>query len=135
MRRFTDAMARPAVIYIKSDNYLKPATLAALAAEGRVVSVKYAVVRVDPAHDPYLRQLLAHVAPTLITSGIGERPAIVHFSDFGLSSMTSGSVCVAPRGQLWGGAVVLGGFALHPLVLVFALSGSLMISRIRIPKF
>jgi CDP-diacylglycerol--serine O-phosphatidyltransferase len=41
----------------------------------------------------------------------------------------------AVRGQLWGGAVVLGGFALHPLVLVFALSGSLMISRIRIPKF
>lgn len=37
--------------------------------------------------------------------------------------------------QLWGGALVLGGFTLHPLVLLFALSGSLMISRIRIPKF
>ena len=98
VRRFTDAMARPAVVYLKSDHYLKPATLAALAAEGRIVSVKYAVVRDDPAHDPYLRQLLEHVAPELITSGIGERPAIVHFRDFGLSSMTSGSVCVAPRG-------------------------------------
>ena len=40
----------------------------------------------------------------------------------------------AVRDQLWGGAVVLGGFTLHPLVLLFALSGSLMISRIRIPK-
>ena len=29
---------------------------------------------------------------------------------------------------------MLGGFTLHPLVLLFALSGSLMISRIRIPK-
>ncbi|WP_313072340.1 CDP-diacylglycerol--serine O-phosphatidyltransferase [Melaminivora sp.] len=35
---------------------------------------------------------------------------------------------------LWLGAVQLGGFTLHPLVLLFALSGSLMISRIRIPK-
>ena len=37
--------------------------------------------------------------------------------------------------QLWGGALHLGGFTLHPLVLLFALSGSLMISRIHIPKF
>jgi CDP-diacylglycerol--serine O-phosphatidyltransferase len=36
--------------------------------------------------------------------------------------------------DLWFGVVQLGGFDLHPLVLVFALSGSLMISRIRIPK-
>ena len=36
--------------------------------------------------------------------------------------------------SLWGGAWTIGGFKLHPLVLLFALSGSLMISRIRIPK-
>jgi len=36
--------------------------------------------------------------------------------------------------SLWGGVVHLGGFRLHPLALMFALSGSLMISRIRIPK-
>ena len=35
---------------------------------------------------------------------------------------------------LWGGMLQLGGFRLHPLVLMFAVSGSLMISRIRIPK-
>jgi CDP-diacylglycerol---serine O-phosphatidyltransferase len=35
---------------------------------------------------------------------------------------------------LWFGAVKIGGYTLHPLVLLFALSGSLMISRIRIPK-
>ncbi len=35
---------------------------------------------------------------------------------------------------LWGGAVKIGGFTLHPLVLLYLLSGSLMISRIRIPK-
>ncbi len=36
--------------------------------------------------------------------------------------------------QLWFGVVKLGQYRLHPLVLMFALSGSLMISRIRIPK-
>jgi CDP-diacylglycerol--serine O-phosphatidyltransferase len=36
--------------------------------------------------------------------------------------------------DLWGGVVDLGGFRLHPLVLLFAVSGSLMVSRIRIPK-
>ena len=36
--------------------------------------------------------------------------------------------------QLWFGVVEIAGFKLHPLVLLFALSGSLMVSRIRIPK-
>lgn len=36
--------------------------------------------------------------------------------------------------NLWFGAIELGGFVLHPLALAFAASGSLMISRIRIPK-
>lgn len=36
--------------------------------------------------------------------------------------------------QLWFGSVKIGGFTLHPLVLMFVLSGSLMVSRIRIPK-
>lgn len=37
--------------------------------------------------------------------------------------------------NLWFGALSFGGFVFHPLVLAFAISGSLMISRIRIPKF
>ncbi len=41
----------------------------------------------------------------------------------------------ALREKLWFGVVTLAGFQLHPLVLIFAVSGSLMISRIRIPKF
>lgn len=40
----------------------------------------------------------------------------------------------ALRENLWFGEVELAGFHLHPLTLLFALSGSLMISRIRIPK-
>jgi CDP-diacylglycerol--serine O-phosphatidyltransferase len=40
----------------------------------------------------------------------------------------------AVRQHLWFGEVNLAGFTLHPLVLIFALSGSLMICRLRIPK-
>jgi CDP-diacylglycerol---serine O-phosphatidyltransferase len=36
---------------------------------------------------------------------------------------------------LWFGKVAIAGYTLHPLVLLFALSGSLMVSRIRFPKF
>jgi len=41
----------------------------------------------------------------------------------------------ALRNDLWFGEFVIAGFTLHPLVLLFAVSGSLMISRIRFPKF
>jgi len=37
--------------------------------------------------------------------------------------------------SLWFGQVVIAGFTLHPLALLFAVSGSLMVSRIRFPKF
>jgi CDP-diacylglycerol--serine O-phosphatidyltransferase len=41
----------------------------------------------------------------------------------------------ALRESLWCGEVTLAGLQLHPLVLLFAVSGSLMISRFRIPKW
>ena len=40
----------------------------------------------------------------------------------------------ALRDNLWFGKVVFLGFTLHPMVLFFAASGSLMVSRIRFPK-
>lgn len=40
----------------------------------------------------------------------------------------------AVRDSLWFGVLKFAGFTLHPLVLLFAVSGSLMISRIRFPK-
>ena len=36
--------------------------------------------------------------------------------------------------QLWLGSLQFAGLTLHPLVLMFAVSGSLMVSRLRIPK-
>ena len=100
IRRFTDALGKPAVVYIKSADYLAPATVARLIEEGRIVALKYAVVRADPAQDAYLSALRQAVDARWIVSGIGERPAIAHWREFGLRSFTSGSVCVAPRGSM-----------------------------------
>ena len=50
----------------------------------------------------------------------------------GLLALAAAQGAVGPN--LCGGNVVRAGFTLHPLVLLFAASGSLMISRIRIPK-
>ena len=46
-----------------------------------------------------MTRLLDHVDKSLVISGIGERPAIVHIRDFGLQAFTSGSVCVGPKGS------------------------------------
>lgn len=100
VRRFSDALGKPAVVYIKSADYLAPATVARLIEEGRIAALKYAVVRDDPADDPYLSALREAVDSRWIVSGIGERPAIEHMRGFGLQSFTSGSVCVAPRGSM-----------------------------------
>ena len=71
--------------------------MAALANDGLVAAIKYATVRTDPRDDVYLRALLDVVDRSIVVSGIGERPAIVHLRDFGLGGFTSGCICVAPR--------------------------------------
>jgi len=100
VRRFSDALDRPAVVYIKSANYLAPSTLARLVEEGRIAALKYAVVHDNPGQDPYLAALRAEIDARWIVSGVGERPAIEHCRRFGLKTFTSGSVCVAPRGSM-----------------------------------
>jgi dihydrodipicolinate synthase/N-acetylneuraminate lyase len=100
IRRTSDAIGRPVVVYIKAANYLAPETMAMLIEEKRIAAYKYAAVLADPTQDPYLRSIVNAVDPNWIVSGIGERPAIVHYRDFGLKSFTSGSVCIGPRGSM-----------------------------------
>jgi dihydrodipicolinate synthase/N-acetylneuraminate lyase len=100
LRRFSDKLGKPVIAYVKALGYLEPKTLGALAKDGVICAIKYAVVLADPGKDPYLTELLQHVGRDMVVSGIGERPAIVHLRDFGLKSFTSGSVCVAPRGSM-----------------------------------
>lgn len=96
---FAEAYGRPVIVYIKSDHFLTPLLVAQLVDAGIVAAVKYGTVRADPGADPFLAELVDRMDRTLIVSGIGERPAIVHLRDFGLQGFTSGSVCVAPRGS------------------------------------
>jgi 4-hydroxy-tetrahydrodipicolinate synthase len=97
MRRLADAFGRPLIAYLRADGYIRPVDIAALFADGAISALKYAVVRRDPSDDAYLRAIVEAAGAERIVSGIGERPAVAHFRDFGLSSFTSGSVCVAPH--------------------------------------
>lgn len=97
IRRFADAFGRPVIAYIKAEGYLEPAQVARLVDDKIVCAIKYALVRDDPADDPYLEELCKLVDRNVIISGIGERPVITHWEAFGLRAFTSGSVCVAPR--------------------------------------
>ena len=97
IRLAAERYGRPLILYLKWEGYLTTQLVSELVADGLVCAIKYAIVRDDPAVDDYLRDLLGKVDSDLVISGIGERPAIIHWRDFGLRSFTSGSVCVAPR--------------------------------------
>jgi dihydrodipicolinate synthase/N-acetylneuraminate lyase len=96
VRRFVDVFGKPAVLYIKFDNWLDVPTVKKLVDDGCVSFIKYAIVKDNPADDDYLKELVSEVDPGLIVSGIGEQPAIIHMRDFGLVGYTSGCVCIAP---------------------------------------
>lgn len=96
IRRLADRYGKPLIAYVKFEGYLAPQDAAALLEDGAISAVKYAIVRENPAKDPYLSELVERAGPERIISGIGERPVIDHFTVFGLEAFTSGSVCVAP---------------------------------------
>lgn len=95
--RFADSFGRPVILYLKSETYLSVASVARLFDRGIVSAIKYAIVRDDPRQDAYLTELVSQVNRSRIISGIGERPAILHWRHFGLRAFTSGSVSIAPR--------------------------------------
>jgi dihydrodipicolinate synthase/N-acetylneuraminate lyase len=96
-RRLADAYGRPIVGYLRGDGYVAPKDLASLIRDGVVCAVKYAVERTDPAADAYLSAIIDAAGTERLVSGIGERPAIVHWTRFGLRAFTSGSVSIAPH--------------------------------------
>lgn len=97
IRKAAERFGKPVIVYLKSETYLTTDLVAELVGDGLVCGIKYAIVRQDPAQDAYLEDLLTKVDSNLVISGIGERPAIVHWRRFGLRAFTSGSVCVGPR--------------------------------------
>jgi len=73
------------------------------------------------------------VAPAAIAYGCGMQSL---FDRIVLVMVLAAAAWQGALGErLWFGVVDVAGFRLHPLVLLVAVSGSLMVSRIRIPKF
>jgi dihydrodipicolinate synthase/N-acetylneuraminate lyase len=97
LTRIVDTAGIPLTLYIKNEDYVEVDTLARMVDRGTLLAVKYAIVRADPANDPYLRRLLQQVPAAKVVSGMGERPALVHVREFGLAAWTTGSGCIAPR--------------------------------------
>ncbi len=97
IRRFVDAAQMPVTLYLKREDYIDIERLGDLVDEGRVMVVKYAVVRKDPSTDPFLERLIERISTRRIVSGMGERPAPVHLALFGLASFTTGCGCIAPK--------------------------------------
>jgi dihydrodipicolinate synthase/N-acetylneuraminate lyase len=113
LREIAASANTPLILYLKEENNFganKEAGLdvvAKLVDEGVCVAIKYAVVRQNPAQDPYLESLLKRVDRARVVSGIGERPAVIHMRDWKLPGFTTGSGCVAPRlsGQIFDACV------------------------------
>lgn len=97
IRRFVDAAGMPVTLYLKSEQTIDIDRIGLLVDEGRILAIKYAVVREDPARDPFLGALVQRIGAARIVSGMGERPAPVHLARFGLASFTTGCGCIAPR--------------------------------------
>jgi len=98
--RFVDAAGMPVTMYLKSEQAVDIARIGQLVDAGRILAIKYAVVRDNPAHDPYLQALVGRIGAHRIVSGMGERPVPVHLRQFGLASFTTGCGCIAPRACL-----------------------------------
>jgi dihydrodipicolinate synthase/N-acetylneuraminate lyase len=95
--RFVEKFGRPAVLYVKDEGYVTVEVVKSLVEAGAISWIKYAVVRQDPANDPLLEAISNEVPRELLVSGIGEQPAIVHWTKFGVHAYTAGCVCVAPN--------------------------------------
>ncbi len=97
IRKFVDAYGKPVVLYLKFANWLPAVAVKTLVEEGLVSWIKYAVVLENPVEDEELKRLVNVVPASMIISGIGEQPAIIHMKQFGVAGFTSGCVCVAPN--------------------------------------
>jgi dihydrodipicolinate synthase/N-acetylneuraminate lyase len=96
LEEFVSRAGIPLIVYIKTENYVTPETLARLHEQGAIFGVKYAVPRKNPMDDAYLEALIGAIGAERIVSGFGEPPALPHVLDYGLAGFTAGCVCIAP---------------------------------------
>jgi dihydrodipicolinate synthase/N-acetylneuraminate lyase len=97
IQAFTEAIARPVVLYLKTEQQMQVDDVARLVDKGLVCAIKYAIPRQDPTDDAFLTALLSVVDRRWIACGLAERAALVHLFHHRLVSYTSGGICIAPR--------------------------------------
>jgi dihydrodipicolinate synthase/N-acetylneuraminate lyase len=103
LREIADVAGLGLIVYLKNEQSFGCDLEAGLDAVARLVesgvgvAIKYAIVRGNPLEDAYLESLLCRVDRRRVISGMGERPAIVHLTRFGLPGFTTGSGGLAPK--------------------------------------
>jgi dihydrodipicolinate synthase/N-acetylneuraminate lyase len=97
---FAERLRAPVILYVKAPNYLDPADAKRLIADGAVLFIKYGIIAVDPASDPYLAALVDAIGPGRILSGSGEIVAMAHLRQHALLGFTTGCGCIAPSASL-----------------------------------
>lgn len=103
LRLFAEVSQKKLILYIKTEASLGSDKgngldmLARLIEDGICLAVKYAIPREDPSRDVYLASALDRIDVNHFISGIGERPAIVHFHHWNMSGFTTGSGCIQPH--------------------------------------
>ena len=100
LRKLSESLGKPLVVYLKFDGYLDVPHIQRLERDGVISWIKYAVVRHPADDDAFLGDLIQAFPTERIVSGIGEQPAIVHMRDFGVVGFTSGCVCVDPSASM-----------------------------------
>ncbi|WP_234824047.1 dihydrodipicolinate synthase family protein [Bremerella cremea] len=97
VRNLVKRLGKPVVLYLKFGGVVTVDDATALVNDGMISAIKYAVVREDYMQDDYLKALTEKIDPSLILSGLGDQPAIVHMRHFGLGGFTTGCGCVFPQ--------------------------------------
>jgi 4-hydroxy-tetrahydrodipicolinate synthase len=97
LRRLSDALGRPLMIFFKGADFIAPRDLATLIADGVVCTAEYGIVGPPGATEPFLAELLAATGDARwIIDGQGER-TVVGNARHGLVGFTTGSGIVGPH--------------------------------------
>jgi 4-hydroxy-tetrahydrodipicolinate synthase len=97
LRRLSDTMGKPLMVFFKSPDYVRAADLATLIKDGVLCCVEYGVGGSTDKAEPFLAELLDKAGNAdAIIDGAGERTITTH-ARFGLKGYTSGSGVVAPH--------------------------------------
>jgi len=97
LRRLSDAMGRPLMVFFKSADYVRASDLAAMIRDGVLCCVEYGIGGSTEMAEPFLAELLEQVGNVdAVIDGAGERTITTH-ARFGLKGYTSGSGVIAPH--------------------------------------